>query len=170
MDIFNTYILHSDPSTTNQTNTSDSTEPSIQTPSTGMLSTDSDHLFESQGSAIAVVTTLSVMVVILCITNALTAGYLCTRLPVFRRKTIPNATDAVLQLQEKGGIGAANSSFTEETIIANKGAGMLNSGRNISILILHKMTHLGKQFHSLCGVVLTHIIRLTAWFRSVLSL
>ena len=98
-----------------------------------MLSTDSDHLFESRGAAIAVVVTLSVVVVILFTTNALTAGYLFTRVPVFRRKTIPNATDAVLQLQAKGGIGAANSSFTEDTIIANKGAGMLNYGRNFSI-------------------------------------
>ena len=142
--------MHSDPSTTN------STEPSLQTPSTGLLSTDSDQLFESRGAAISVVVTLSIVVVILFTTNVLTAWYLFTRVPVFRRKTIPNATDAVLQLQAKGGIGAANRSFTEETIIANKGAGM-----NYGI-------HMEMQFNLTPFVVL--LILLNAWFKHPLSM
>lgn len=98
-----------------------STDPDIQTPSTGMLSTDSDHLFESQGAAIAVVVVLTLVVVILCISNALlvlTAGWLSK----LCRKAVPNSNNVSLNLQDRGGIGATNNSYLEETVITNQGA------------------------------------------------
>ena len=104
--------------------TTPSADPDIETPSTGELNRQSDCLFSSQGAAIATITFLAVLVVILFTTNAVTLLYLRHRDRLYQVKHGSTYRDTCdLDLTKRG---VVNKSFEPEdaTVVSNQWTGI----------------------------------------------